>query len=210
MRIELRNYIIRNPQPEDVGGGTITISAKVVGYNRTFTASSLVSAFIDEDNDECSSKEDFNYFLMESGISDDDTADAITELINNVYEVTSPASNDYSPGYDLLVYLLLVPTSQIEDAFQIEEAVRVWFDETNNIPLRPASKLVVKSLARKIHDKVTSTGEECTICFEEFDNDERRVVTLPCGHDFDYECVVKWFETNHTCPLCRFKLPCED
>ncbi|XP_023632998.1 E3 ubiquitin-protein ligase RNF181 isoform X2 [Capsella rubella] len=109
MRIELRNYIIRNPQPEDVGGGTITISAKVVGYNRT-----------------------------------------------------------------------------------------------------PASKLVVKSLARKIHDKVTSTGEECTICFEEFDNDERRVVTLPCGHDFDYECVVKWFETNHTCPLCRFKLPCED
>ncbi|AEE29761.1 unnamed protein product [Arabidopsis thaliana] len=71
----------------------------------------------------------------------------------------------------------------------------------------PASKLVVKSLARKIYKMTTSsTGEMCIICLEEF-SEGRRVVTLPCGHDFDDECVLKWFETNHSCPLCRFKLP---
>ncbi|EFH69271.1 zinc finger family protein [Arabidopsis lyrata subsp. lyrata] len=74
----------------------------------------------------------------------------------------------------------------------------------------PASKLVVKSLARKIYKTTTSsTGERCTICLEEF-NDGRRVVTLPCGHEFDDECVLTWCETNHDCPLCRFKLPCGD
>lgn len=206
MRIELHNDIIRNPEPEDAG--TITINAKVVGYNPTFTASSFVEAFIDYDNEECRSKEDLNYFLMESGINDDDTVDAILRLIVYVDEVTSSASNNYSPGYHLIVSLLLIPDSQIEEAIQIEEAVRVSFEETNNIPLRPASKLVVKSLTRKIYEKISSTGETCTICLQEFD-DERRVVTLPCGHDFDDECVLKWFETNHACPLCRFKLPCE-
>lgn len=79
MRIELHNDIIRNPEPEDAG--TITINAKVVGYNPTFTASSFVEAFIDYDNEECRSKEDLNYFLMESGINDDDTVDAILRLI---------------------------------------------------------------------------------------------------------------------------------
>ncbi|CAN8320646.1 unnamed protein product [Cochlearia groenlandica] len=53
-------------------------------------------------------------------------------------------------------------------------------------------------------------GEKCAICFEEFNNGER-VVTLPCGHDFHEDvCVVKWFETSHFCPLCRYELPCDD
>ncbi|XP_019095364.1 PREDICTED: E3 ubiquitin-protein ligase RNF181-like [Camelina sativa] len=75
----------------------------------------------------------------------------------------------------------------------------------------PASNLVVKSLIRKIYEKVSSTGETtCAICLKEFINGESRVVNLPCGHDFDDECLLTWFKTNHTCPLCRFKLPCED
>ncbi|KAL9856927.1 putative transcription factor C2H2 family [Arabidopsis thaliana] len=146
MKIYFSHSIIRNPQPENEG--TITVNAKIDGYNPTFTVS-----------------------------------------------------------------LRLIPTFQIGDAipigeeYQMEEAVRASLEETNNISLRPASKLVVKSLARKIYKMTTSsTGEMCIICLEEF-SEGRRVVTLPCGHDFDDECVLKWFETNHSCPLCRFKLP---
>ncbi|KAG7646799.1 Zinc finger RING-type [Arabidopsis thaliana x Arabidopsis arenosa] len=197
MKIYFSHSIIRNPQPENEG--TITVNAKIDGYNPTFTGSSFAEQFLDEDNDECRCKEYFNYFLMESGIGDDDT---IFALINN-----------YSTGDELLVSLRLIPTFQIGDAipigeeYQMEEAVRASLEETNNISLRPASKLVVKSLARKIYKMTTSsTGEMCIICLEEF-SEGRRVVTLPCGHDFDDECVLKWFETNHSCPLCRFKLP---
>ncbi|KAL9306598.1 putative transcription factor C2H2 family [Arabidopsis thaliana] len=188
MRIYFSHSIIRNPQPENEG--TITLNAKIDGYNPTFTGSSFAEQFLDEDNDECRCKEYFNYFLMESGIGYDDTIFAIIKL--SEYAI---AIGDAIP---------------IGEEYQMEEAVRASLEETNNISLRPASKLVVKSLARKIYKKTTSsTGEMCIICLEEF-SEGRRVVTLPCGHDFDDECVLKWFETIHNCPLCRFKLPCED
>ncbi|CAH8252773.1 unnamed protein product [Arabidopsis lyrata] len=188
MRVYLYHNIIRNPQPENAG--TITINAKIDGYNSTFTGSSFTEEFFDEYNDQCRSKEDLNYFLMESGIEDDDIEYAISELIFYVFEVILPICSNYNPSGDLLVVSL--------------------FLSPNNISLRPASKFVVKSLARKIYKKTSSsTSDRCTICLEEF-NDRRRVLTLPCGHDFDDECALKWFDTNQDCPLCRFKLPCED
>ncbi|XP_010418827.1 PREDICTED: E3 ubiquitin-protein ligase RING1-like [Camelina sativa] len=91
-----------------------------------------------------------------------------------------------------------------EDAGTIRVNARIFGKDV------PASKLVVKSLARKMYDKVSSTGKTCAICFEEFEDERSVVVILPCGHVFDDECAVKWFEINHVCPLCRFELPCED
>ncbi|CAE5957883.1 unnamed protein product [Arabidopsis arenosa] len=186
MRVYLYHNIIRHPQPENAG--TITINAKIDGYNSTFTGSSFAEEFFDEYDGQCRSKEDLNYFLMESGIDDDDTEYAISELLLYVFDVILPRCSNYNPSADLLVVSLLL--------------------SPNNSSLRPASKLVVKSLARKIYKKTSSTNERCAICLEEF-NDGRRVVTLPCGHDFDDECALKWFETNHDCPLCRFKLLCK-
>ncbi|KAL1207869.1 E3 ubiquitin-protein ligase RING1-like [Cardamine amara subsp. amara] len=104
---------------------------------------------------------------------------------------------------------------QIEEAIrsQIEEVFRISFNETNTVGLRPASKLAVCSLSRKIYNKTSDTVGEiditCSICLEEFENG-RRIVTLPCGHDFDDGCIVEWFVSSHVCPLCRFELPSED
>nr|AAC35217.1 hypothetical protein [Arabidopsis thaliana] len=103
---------------------------------------------------------------------------------------------------------------QTEEAFhpQFEQVLQASFNETNTARLKPASKLAVESLNRKTYKKasdVVGENEMCSICLEEFD-DGRSIVALPCGHEFDDECALKWFETNHDCPLCRFKLPCED
>ena len=79
---------------------------------------------------------------------------------------------------------------------------------------------MVKTLIRKVYTKniekenmnkkkKKNSLEECTICLEEFKNGGR-VVPLACGHEFDEECIVKWLETSHVCPLCRYELPCED
>ncbi|CAA7028689.1 unnamed protein product [Microthlaspi erraticum] len=73
---------------------------------------------------------------------------------------------------------------------------------------KPASKVEVESLSRKVYKK-TSSSDMCTICLDEFKTGER-VVTLPCGHEFDDRCILEWFATNHVCPLCRFQLPRED
>lgn len=223
MKIDFYHEIDHDPEPEDVG--TIRVTARIFGEsdNLTFTTLSLAQEFIDDENDECRSKEDLNYFLMDAGIDDDVIVDALLKLIDHVDEVTCPASDEYSPGCALEVLLDLQP-DDLDDDYdtRIEEAVQVSFDQTTNIRFRPASKLVVKSLTRIIYNKtikkkkkkkekkISSSGDEkCTICLEEFNNGGR-LVTLPCGHDFDDECIVKWFETSHICPLCRFELPCED
>ena len=46
--------------------------------------------------------------------------------------------------------------------------------------------------------------KECSICFDEIQNTNN--CTTPCGHKFCFECLIKAFQTNPTCPLCRSEL----
>ncbi|KAG2303568.1 hypothetical protein Bca52824_032219 [Brassica carinata] len=206
MKHRLSHEIDNYPEPEDEG--TIRVTARIFDQedNSTFTTLLLAKDFIE--NDECNSKEDLNYFLLEAGINEDVINNVIHELI--VY---------YSPGCALKVRLDLVPDyldddDDQDDDFEIQEAAQVSFDDTSSIWFRPACKLVVKSLPIKIYNKKIKkekkkmiSFEECRICLQEFSNGGM-VVTLPCGHEFDDECIVKWFETSHVCPLCRLELPC--
>ncbi|CAN7041898.1 unnamed protein product [Brassica oleracea var. botrytis] len=220
MKHKLSHEIDNYPESDDAG--TIRVTAKIFGQddNSTFTTLSLAKDFIDDENEECKSKEDLNYFLLEAGITEDVINNAILELIVYVDEVTCPASIEYSPGCALNVRLDLVPDYlDDDDDSEIQEAAQVSFDDTSNIRFRPASKLVVKSLPRKVYNKKIKKEkkknkkmvslEECRICLQEFSNGGM-VVTLSCGHEFDEECIVKWFETSHVCPLCRLELPCQD
>ncbi|KAJ0257340.1 F62 protein [Hirschfeldia incana] len=216
MKHKLSHEIDNYPEPDDAG--TIRVTARIFGQddNSRFTTLSLARDFIE--NDECKSKEDLNYFLLETGINEDVINIAILELIVYVDEVTCSASSDYSPGCALKVRLDFVPAylDGDDDDSEIQEAGQASFDDAS-IRFRPASKLVVKSLARKIYKKKIKKEkknkmislEECRICLQEFSNGGK-VVTLSCGHEFDDECIVKWFETSHVCPLCRLELPCQD
>ncbi|GMF25903.1 unnamed protein product [Phytophthora lilii] len=48
----------------------------------------------------------------------------------------------------------------------------------------------------------------CSICLNEDPSaDETRpMVSLPCDHHFHEDCVIDWFSTSTTCPLCRRSL----
>ncbi|KAE9314768.1 hypothetical protein PF001_g8115 [Phytophthora fragariae] len=48
-------------------------------------------------------------------------------------------------------------------------------------------------------------GELCSICLNEdpATDEARPVVSLPCDHHFHEDCVIDWFSTSTTCPLCR-------
>lgn len=42
----------------------------------------------------------------------------------------------------------------------------------------------------------------CIICLEDFDNTSK-THSLPCGHTFHVECIIKCFRKTNECPYCR-------
>ncbi|GMJ01799.1 hypothetical protein HRI_003849100 [Hibiscus trionum] len=49
---------------------------------------------------------------------------------------------------------------------------------------------------------------ECMICMEKLVSSESEVVTcMPCSHLFHADCIERWLNTCHICPLCRFPMP---
>ncbi|KAL5550651.1 hypothetical protein UlMin_000827 [Ulmus minor] len=83
----------------------------------------------------------------------------------------------------------------------------------------PATKSSIEALEEvKIESLDTTTTmatDDCRICLEELllpsdfdDHDKKKtLVRLPCSHLFHKDCIVRWLETSHFCPLCRFDMP---
>ena len=57
-------------------------------------------------------------------------------------------------------------------------------------------------------DTDTDTVQKCAICMNDYTKQKNKVA-LGCGHEFHYECLLKWnlqstYQTNHkSCPMCR-------
>ena len=47
---------------------------------------------------------------------------------------------------------------------------------------------------------VSSMSDTCVICHE---NVQKETKALECGHTFHSSCLVDWFRTSPSCPLCR-------
>ncbi|KAJ0406857.1 hypothetical protein ATCC90586_002887 [Pythium insidiosum] len=56
------------------------------------------------------------------------------------------------------------------------------------------------------------SGYKCCICMNDDDEEatasvrllgEDKLVRLPCSHHFHEDCILDWFSTSMTCPLCR-------
>ncbi|GKB65697.1 probable E3 ubiquitin-protein ligase RHB1A [Tanacetum coccineum] len=43
--------------------------------------------------------------------------------------------------------------------------------------------------------------EECPTCFEEYDEENPKIVTK-CEHHFHLSCILEWMERSDTCPVC--------
>ncbi|XP_010497343.1 PREDICTED: E3 ubiquitin-protein ligase RNF181-like [Camelina sativa] len=192
--LSFSHEIDRNPAVSDAG--TIKAYATMVTLDetvRTFSITWLADYVMEDEG--LSSREDLNDLLMEAGFPVEPSLFTLTEFANDrIIEVTS--SGDHTT--DCALFLKLTFRDHLS------------FDDTVTcIRFRPATELAMRSLTKKIYYKTSSIGDKCTICLEEL-KDGAKVVTLPCGHEFDDKCIVEWFGTSHFCPLCGFELPCED
>ena len=49
-------------------------------------------------------------------------------------------------------------------------------------------------------------NNSCPINREVFNADDSVIQIIPCGHVFNESGLLRWFENNNTCPLCRYNL----
>ena len=96
----------------------------------------------------------------------------------------------------LLINLELMQMEQL----QLEMALEISRREAEPRP-EPPKKVEMKE--HIVSRTECSEGNECAICLCEFRYHEKGVISLKCGHLFHKDCVAKWFEAHHTCPICR-------
>ncbi len=46
----------------------------------------------------------------------------------------------------------------------------------------------------------------CPITHEQFTANDNVIQIIPCGHIFNETSLLRWLETNSTCPMCRYNL----
>ncbi|KAJ6677857.1 F6A14.12 PROTEIN-RELATED [Salix viminalis] len=71
----------------------------------------------------------------------------------------------------------------------------------------PATKSSIDALERVVFD-VPAAASDCAVCLEEISAGSE-VIPMPCSHVYHSDCIVKWLQTSHSCPLCRYNMPFE-
>ena len=79
-------------------------------------------------------------------------------------------------------------------------------DIQNNFKIISDTLKVV--LSSQISDKESTNIEYdkkecCSICFEEFGDEDIQQCELTCKNVFHTECINLWLASNNSCPLCR-------
>ncbi|MBA0736015.1 hypothetical protein Gogos_009611 [Gossypium gossypioides] len=81
---------------------------------------------------------------------------------------------------------------------------RSEFERINN-GMVAATESSIKEMIEKV--KVEAGDEEkCMICLEEVEVGFE-ASQMPCSHVFHDDCIKKWLQQSHYCPICRFEMP---
>ncbi|KAM7493928.1 hypothetical protein LguiB_028537 [Lonicera macranthoides] len=75
-----------------------------------------------------------------------------------------------------------------------------WYFATNGL-----DESVVKSIAVCKYKKGDGLveGTECSVCLNEFQEDESLRILPKCTHAFHINCIDTWLSSHSNCPLCR-------
>jgi len=98
---------------------------------------------------------------------------------------------------------------------QLENSLTASMEETPS-PKRPTQGAFLRTLPSLQLTEVEVQARQqldardpkchCAICRESFCT-VYPVKRLPCRHEFHDGCIVAWLQSNHSCPICRFRLP---
>ncbi|KAE8696007.1 E3 ubiquitin-protein ligase RING1 [Hibiscus syriacus] len=96
--------------------------------------------------------------------------------------------------------------SSRDDFFLAEDQIMSYLDNpiwyTNTIGLQQS---VIDSIAvfKYKKDEGLIEGTECSVCLNEFREDESLRLLPKCTHGFHLPCIDTWLKSHQNCPLCR-------
>ncbi|KAJ9173205.1 hypothetical protein P3X46_016368 [Hevea brasiliensis] len=70
----------------------------------------------------------------------------------------------------------------------------------------PATESSIDALERLVFLDDLGGATTCTVCMEELQVGVQ-AIRLPCFHLYHQDCIVKWLQTSHFCPVCRHEMP---
>ncbi|KAL6576657.1 hypothetical protein OROMI_010933 [Orobanche minor] len=79
-------------------------------------------------------------------------------------------------------------------------------NDPNTYGTPPARKEAVEALPDV---KIVETAVQCAVCLDECEIGSE-VKEMPCRHKFHGECILPWLELHSSCPVCRYRLPCDE
>lgn len=114
---------------------------------------------------------------------------------------------------DLLFNLLYFSDSKTTTAAQMtscinsamEETVALYSEHNTPYKMTPLSEASKEKLKIDILSDYSHFGDEkdCLVCRELMEINSQ-VLWLPmCKHCFHYDCIMKWFDFQNSCPICR-------
>lgn len=140
--------------------------------------------------------------LSDTGVSQDFLDALAPEMLSFASDT---ANNNATQNVGGAIGLLVFVTTAYDDRREIERAIRESTEITRMALTVPATKSSIEGL-KKVKIDLSCTIKECSVCLEEF-RIELEVMRMPCSHLFHKDCIVRWLETSHLCPLCRFPMP---
>lgn len=112
-----------------------------------------------------------------------------------------------------LYYVLTWSISYISCTHVIRDAAitvhKITKDIDGHLRRRRVSRLIDTTFRNATEDQLCVAGM-CAICRIEFirrsqslQGDTNNPKVLSCGHVFHRQCLLLWFQSQNTCPLCR-------
>ncbi|XP_031281273.1 probable E3 ubiquitin-protein ligase XERICO [Pistacia vera] len=141
--------------------------------------------------------------LASTGLSPQDIESITTLFMSLAREMETDPINRDARVLTIRVFVLVATTNSDDQRIREDSFMQA-------VPRSiPASKEAIQKLEKVRVEDCLELMKECTVCSEEFQFDLENL-RLPCGHVYHKDCIVKWLEISHMCPLCRYQLPCSN
>ncbi|XP_024977479.1 E3 ubiquitin ligase BIG BROTHER-like isoform X4 [Cynara cardunculus var. scolymus] len=110
----------------------------------------------------------------------------------------SPVATPTAPSSDLRQDDIDPDNMQYEELVNLTESVGV---ENRGLSESHISRLPTSIYTSRMFSK-NKEEKLCVVCQENF-KFGKRLITLPCSHQYHSECIIDWLKIKKICPMCQ-------